>query len=154
MSTTRHPVVDLVEISKADPTKSKIINGQDFRADYPSFKTTQFPSHGAVLAASIPQDNVLAVACPACRGQHRKHTCGKEKGGPPQEEEKKEEDPGEPIPEIEPEQPQPAQELRHEPEEQEQVAPAIPEPPVGDFPHGIRRIHAKLQERVELHSCT
>jgi hypothetical protein len=31
VSTTRHLVVNLVEINKADPTKTKVITGQDFR---------------------------------------------------------------------------------------------------------------------------
>jgi len=102
--------------------------------------------------ASTPQGESLAVSCPACRGQHKKHTCGKGNRGPQQEEKEKEkEDPGVPISEHVPEEEEPPQELRNEPEEDDQVAPAIPEPPVGDFPLAIRRIHAKLQDKVELH---
>ena len=101
--------------------------------------------------ASTAQEKCLAVSCPACRGQHKNHTWGKGKSGPPQEEKEKEEDSGVPISDKVPEEDEPLQELRHEPEEDDQVAPAIPEPPVGDFPLAIRRIHAKLQDKVELH---
>ena len=48
---------------------------------------------------------------------------------------KKEKDPGVPISENAPEEEEPQQELRHEPEEDEQVAPAIQEPPVPDSHH-------------------
>ena len=40
VSTTRHLVLNLVEINKVDPTKTKVITGQDLRADYPTFSTT------------------------------------------------------------------------------------------------------------------
>ena len=40
VSPTRHLVLNLVEINKVDPTKTKVITGQDFRADYPTFSTT------------------------------------------------------------------------------------------------------------------
>ena len=80
VSTTRHLVLNLVEMNKVDPTKTKVITGQGFRADYPTFSTTL---NDAALVASIPQEHSLAVGCPACRGQHKKHTCGKGKGGPP-----------------------------------------------------------------------
>ena len=78
VSTTRHVVVNLVEINKADPRRSKIINGQDFRADYPTFETTL---NDAALVASIPQEHSLAVSCPACQGQHKSTLVVKEKVG-------------------------------------------------------------------------
>ena len=73
----------------------------------------------------------------------------KEGSGTDQEEQREKKVPREPLQEVQPEISKDTQELRRAPGYDDQIAPAIPEPQVGDLPLTIRRIHAELRDKVE-----
>jgi len=91
VSTSKHLVVDLAEITWVDPQTARIVECDDPADGFPSFLTseaarvattdhrkseTAMPT-GMPTQAAHAAKQVFAVDCKACRGAHRKHTCGK-----------------------------------------------------------------------------
>ena len=149
VATTRHLALDMAKVRAPKPgtLQFRPVQNPD---QTPSFVATH--SAHAVNAEQLEQgtgkmDSAHAVInpkskCPACRGRHRPHTCGRA---------------GQPKPPADGEQEQEQEEEAEEEKHNEPVpSPAIREPQVGVdkdtfIPPSLKRLHQRLSKELELY---